>query len=148
MQHYPYILIALLGGIVIPIQIGLNASVSKITGNPLWASAISFMVGTAFLFVVLIVSRQPWPGTAAISAIPRFAWLAGVLGVIYVTSSILAAPKIGAALLISLLVAGQMGTALLLDHFGALGFPQNTISWGRVAGAVLVVCGVVLIRRF
>jgi bacterial/archaeal transporter family-2 protein len=37
--------------------------------------------------------------------------------------------------------------ALLLDHVGALGLPRDPLSVGRVAGALLVIAGVVLVRR-
>jgi transporter family-2 protein len=37
--------------------------------------------------------------------------------------------------------------ALLMDHFGALGLPREPINLGRVTGALLVVAGVVLVRR-
>jgi transporter family-2 protein len=37
--------------------------------------------------------------------------------------------------------------ALLLDHFGALGLPREPINLGRIAGAALVVAGVILVRR-
>jgi len=70
------------------------------------------------------------------------------IGAFYVTISILAAPKIGAAMLISLVVARQMTAAFLLDHYGAAGFPQHSTNFGRIAGALMVIGGVVLIRRF
>jgi transporter family-2 protein len=37
--------------------------------------------------------------------------------------------------------------ALLLDHIGALGLPRDPISIGRIGGALLVIAGVVLVRR-
>jgi bacterial/archaeal transporter family-2 protein len=37
--------------------------------------------------------------------------------------------------------------ALLLDQFGALGLPREPINLGRIVGAVLVIAGVVLVRR-
>jgi len=49
--------------------------------------------------------------------------------------------------LIALIVAGQMTGALLLDHYGALGFPERPVSAVRLAGVALVVAGVVLLTR-
>lgn len=145
---FVYIVLAFLGGAVLPTQIGLNTIVAKATASPIWASGVSFVVGTIAMFAYFVASRQPWPTVNAISTIPSYAWIAGFLGAFYVTISIIAAPKIGAALLISLVVAGQMTAAILLDHYGALGFPQHSINFGRIAGALMVVGGVVLIRRF
>jgi transporter family-2 protein len=46
----------------------------------------------------------------------------------------------------SLAITGQLGAALVLDHHGAFGFPVHPISFGRLAGGVLLLAGVVLIR--
>ena len=58
-----------------------------------------------------------------------------------------AAPRIGLASLITVGIAGQVAMAIWLDHVGALGLPRDPISLGRIAGAALVVIGVVLVRR-
>jgi bacterial/archaeal transporter family-2 protein len=57
------------------------------------------------------------------------------------------APALGAATLLSVAVAGQMTFALLLDHYGLVGFAVRPLSPWRIVGAALVVTGVVLIRR-
>ena len=44
-------------------------------------------------------------------------------------------------------LAGQLATALVIDHFGWLGLPVNPITWGRVAGVALLGIGVWLISR-
>jgi len=147
-MQYIYMTVAFFAGVVLPTQIGLNSIVAKTTSNPIWASGISFFVGTVAMFIYFIASRQPWPSIHAISTVPHYAWVAGFLGAFYVTMTIIVAPKIGAAMLISLVVAGQMMAAIALDHYGVLGFTQHSINWGRVVGTIMVIGGVVLIRRF
>jgi transporter family-2 protein len=68
-------------------------------------------------------------------------------GAIYVAVAAFAAPRIGLASLITIGIAGQIAVAIWLDHIGALGLPRDPISLGRIAGAALVVIGVVLVRR-
>jgi transporter family-2 protein len=55
-------------------------------------------------------------------------------------------PRLGAALVVALIVLGQMLGALAFDHFALLGVPENPISLTRLAGVALLVAGVVLIR--
>ena len=43
-------------------------------------------------------------------------------------------------------VAGQLAGSLLLDHFGMMNLPQQTLTAGRMAGAALVLAGVLLVR--
>jgi transporter family-2 protein len=45
-----------------------------------------------------------------------------------------------------LLVAGQMFGSIVFDHFGLMGVPVHPVSAVRIAGALLLVGGVVLIR--
>jgi transporter family-2 protein len=147
-MNYLFLTLAFLSGVVLPLQVGLNIMVGKASGNAIWAAAVSFVVGSAALLTYLLSTRQVWPGVNALAAVPAYAWGAGLFGAFYVSVSILAAPKIGAAMLITLVVAGQMVAALALDHYGALGFPQHSVNWGRIIGAMMVVGGVVLIRKY
>jgi transporter family-2 protein len=54
---------------------------------------------------------------------------------------------VGGAAFIALIVAGQMTGAMLLDHYGALGFPERPVTALRLAGVAMVVVGVVLLTR-
>lgn len=142
-----YTALAFLAGVALPIQIGINTTVARVS-SPFWASTISFAVGTAGLMLIILMTRQPAPTAALFASLPLWAWLAGVLGAFYVTVTIVAAPKIGAALLVTLVVAGQMSAALVVDHLGAFNFPVQSISPQRLLGAFLIVMGVLLIRKF
>ncbi len=70
----------------------------------------------------------------------------GVFGAVYVTASIAAVPRLGAATLIALVITGQMLTSLVLDHFGAFGLQEHGLTIWRAVGALLLIVGVVLIR--
>ena len=71
----------------------------------------------------------------------------GVLGAFFVTTVILSVQKIGSANMICLIVAGQLLTAMLLDHYGLLGFKLHQINGWRIAGGLLIVAGVYLIVK-
>jgi transporter family-2 protein len=49
--------------------------------------------------------------------------------------------------MICLIVAGQLLTAMILDHYGLLGFKLHQINGWRMAGGVLIVAGVYLILK-
>ena len=65
----------------------------------------------------------------------------------YVCCVIILAPKIGAANTLGLVVGGQMVLAIILDHFGLLGFAQHAVNMYRVAGTILLIAGVLLIVK-
>ena len=74
--------------------------------------------------------------------------MGGLLGAFYVLGSVVAAPKLGAATLVAVILAGQAVASLLVDHFGWVGFDENPITPGRLLGIVLVAAGVALVRFF
>ena len=140
------VLLVLFGGAMIALQAPTNAMLAKAGGSPVLAALISFAVGTAALLVAWLASGNR-PGASDFAGLPWHAWLGGLYGAFFVAIAAYAAPRIGIASLITIGIAGQIAAALWLDHIGALGLPREPISFGRFAGALLVIAGVVLVRR-
>ena len=87
------------------------------------------------------------PDVAATRALPWYAWLGGAYGACFVVAAAWGVPRLGVAMTITLMVGGQLLLSLALDHFGALGVPQQPLNLGRIAGVGLVLAGVLLVRR-
>ena len=141
------ILIAALGGAVLAVQVGVNVQLRNSLGDPITSTFTSFMVGAVGLLLYAFVTRAQWPNASSFSQVPAWQWAGGLLGAVYVVSTILVGPQLGAATLLSLVVAGQMITAMVLDHQGWLGFAQHAVNLWRITGALLLIAGTVLILR-
>jgi len=144
---YALILLAIVVGMLLPIQAGVNAQLRQAIGDPVMAACVSFMVGTGALLLTLAVTRPPLPSAEAVSRVPFGGWIGGVLGAVYVGMAVVLAPRLGAATLTAAVVAGQMLVSIALDHYGWVGFPEQPATLTRMAGAALVVVGVLLIQR-
>jgi transporter family-2 protein len=140
------VLLVLFAGGMIALQAPTNAILAKAGGSPVLAALISFAVGTLTLVLVLLASGNR-PRPVAFAGLPAYAWFGGAYGALYVAVAAYAAPRLGLAALITIGIAGQIAVALLLDQFGALGLPREPLNFGRIAGALLVIAGVVLVRR-
>lgn len=147
MQSLPLYLLGLGVGIGVVVQVGMNSTLRAILGSAIVAALISFVVGALALAAIAAVTREPLPVRAQLALVPAWAWLGGVLGAFYVVSSVIVGPRLGTATLVALVVLGQLGTSLLVDHFGWLGFAQHPITLVRLLGAVLLFVGVVLVVR-
>jgi transporter family-2 protein len=134
-------------GVLLPVQAGVNAQLRTSLGHPLAAALVSFLVGTAALGLGALAVRLPVPLVAAWSRSPWWHWGGGLIGAAYVAGAIVLAPRLGAATLIAAVVAGQMLASLLLDQFGWVGFPVHEVTPVRLAGAGLIIAGVVLVQR-
>ncbi len=142
------ILIVLAAGMLLPVQAGVNSELRKFIGHPITASAMQFLVGMVALIVVMIVLRAPLPEARRIASAPWWVWVGGLCGANYIVVSIFVAPRLGAATLIAVSVAGQMLVSLLLDHFGLIGYPIHPLNVWRAVGTGLLLAGVGLIQRF
>lgn len=139
-------ILVLLAGGLIALQAPTNAILARAGGSPVLAALISFVVGTLALLVVWGATGRR-SGATALAQVPWYGWAGGLYGATFVAIAAYAAPRIGLASLITIGIAGQIAMALLLDHLGGLGLPRAPINIGRVAGALMVVGGVVLVRR-
>lgn len=145
---WPYILLAIMAGFCLPTQAGINTQLNLWSGSTILTATISFAVGTVGLAIYALVLRTPWPTGGNIMNHPWWIWSGGLLGAFLVASTVVLAPRLGAASMISLVIAGQMLASLFLDHFGWLGYQVHPVSGLRLLGVVLLVGGVVMIRLF
>lgn len=140
------IAVVLAGGAT-ALQAPTNAKMMGAVGSPVNAAFVSFAVGTAALGILAVI-LQTRPDMVAARALPWYAWVGGLYGAIFVVAAAWGVPRLGVALTITLMVAGQLLIGLILDHFGAFGTAAHPLNLGRVAGVALVIVGVVMVRRF
>ena len=143
MDRLPFIVLVFAAGAAFPVQAVLNARLAQGVGGPLWASFVSFLVGTLVLGVVAYAAVGS-PRVLGALSWPWYLWMGGVIGALFVFSITLSTPSLGTAVVLSLIVCGQMLTALLLDRFGVL---QSVRPIGpfQGIGALLLVTGVMMI---
>jgi bacterial/archaeal transporter family-2 protein len=140
--------LAVIAGGVVAVQAGVNSQLRTVVGTPVQAALVSASITVVLLFVLATaIMRSAWPTREAVLAAPWWVWSGGLLGGIYLVAAVILAPRLGAGVLFALLIVGQVCFALVLDHFGILGFPERTISPLRVLGAALVIGGAVLVQR-
>jgi transporter family-2 protein len=147
MNKILWIILAFLSGCFLPIQAGLNTKLGKAGASPVYASLISFAVGVAALVFYVILTKETF-SWAGLKTAPAYAWIGGVLGAFYVTVIILSFPKLGPGLTFGLVVAGQMFISIFLEHFNILVEKPHPITYMRVIGVLLVIAGVIIIRKF
>ena len=139
------LLFVLLAGVGLAVQAPTNAALAKASGSVLLAALVSFIAGSVVLALTWAAIDRTAP--SALRGAPAWAWAGGLYGACFVAAMAYAAPRLGLATTLTIAIASQLATALLLDHFGLLGLKVAPISLGKVAGVVLVLAGVVLVRR-
>jgi bacterial/archaeal transporter family-2 protein len=142
------LLTALVAGMLLPVQVGINAELRNFVGHPILAATVQFVVGALALIAIFIAMGISLPHIGKVSAAPWWVWLGGLCGANYIVVAILVGPRLGASTLTAVTVTGQILVSLILDHIGAIGFPLHPVSGWRILGAGFLVAGLALIHRF
>ena len=145
---WPYVLFAFAAGAALPVQFGINAQLSSWLDSPVRAAFVSFLTGAIILAVAAALLFKPLPSGNRLGHAPWWVWIGGAFGAFYVVASIVAAPRLGAATVVAVIVAGQSLASVVVDHYGWVGFEPRHVSAGRLLGMALVGAGVALVRFF
>lgn len=137
-----FILLALVNGTITVLSRIVNAALAARVGS-LRGSLVNHAVGLGFAGLLLIAGLRT--GTFQWEGIPLVYFVGGCLGVLVVAASNYAVQHIGAVLFSVLLLAFQLLTSAVIDHFGLMGGDTIPLTGPRALGLVLLVVGAVLV---
>ena len=142
-----FYVLPVLAGVAMTIQSGINSQLRAAINHPFMAAFVSFFVGTIALILILLFSKQPAPPLAAYSAINWYKFSGGLFGVFVVTVTLLSVKEIGVANMFVLVIAGQLVTAVCMDHFGVLGLNAAPVTLQKLAGIIFLIAGAWLVNK-
>jgi len=143
-----HVLLALLAGAAIAAQAGLNASLGKQLGSPLYATIVAFGVGLGFTLLAVLGLVRQMPGELAVRTVPLYLWFAGgMISAFAIVSFYWLIPRMGIGTTLSFTLTGQLVLALVAGHYGWFQLPVVPISPTKLVGAAILLTGVVLINR-
>jgi len=147
LNRFVFLLLVAIGGAGLTLQMAWNARLRAATGSPILTTMISICVSFLSLALVWVSGAADRGSIPAFNSLPKWGWFGGVFAAYYLVASLIAIPKLGAAAVFSLVIAGQMVAALILDSTGAFGVARFSLSVSRVLGTVMLLIGVMLIQR-
>lgn len=125
----------LLAGILNAFQGSINSILGKKIGI-FEASLVNFSVGTAVLLVVTLIFGRGHFGL--LFSVPKWQWIGGILGAIYVTIVVLMVPRIGIASVLVMIIAGQLLMSAVIDNYGLFGSAVIPFDWKRLLSLILM----------
>jgi transporter family-2 protein len=140
--------VALLAGALITCQTGSNSQLKKSLSQPLPALIVNYLLGIMAVSMYAFFRRVSIPSLGQAGSAPWWGWIGGLFGAVYGLVAILLASQMGAATLTALVVTGQLVCAVILDHFGWLGFDAHPAGIWRMLGCVFMLVGLALIAKF
>lgn len=141
------VLLTVLIGTLLPVQAGLNAELTKILKHPFLGAFISFAMGALTLALIIIVQRAPVGDLKRIFSIPPQYFLGGMMGALFVGSSIFMIPRLGATTMMAAFVVGQLISSVIIDHNGWFNLPTYSVTPVRIVGIILLFSGLWLVVK-
>lgn len=147
MNQFSLSMLAILGGIFLAAQGGLNSNLGALLKNPLLASVVAFFSSTVFATAFILLSVKSYPNLADLKQIPIHLWFTGGLfSVLGISLYYYTIPKLGISTMISLGLFGQMAFSIIAGHFGWLNLPMEPITVKRGLGFIIMMLGIILIN--
>lgn len=144
MSNMMFMLMMFCAGITVAVQPSVNARLAQKVGI-IESACISFAVGTIALYLLLLFSGR---GTfRGVGETAWWEWTGGILGAIFVTTTIVVVPRIGTAAAMAAIIAAQLIAGIILDHFGFFGFQGTPMDAKRAVGVLLLLAGAMLVRH-
>ena len=136
---------AVIGG-VLAAQAPLNSQLGRSVGG-LQASVVA--LGVSFAAVLALAALTGGVGgLRRIGEAPlHVAFGGGLIGALYVGSIVWTVRALGAGGLTAVTIAGQLGLAIVIDHYGWLGVERSPVNAGKLAGVALLALGTWLVIR-
>lgn len=138
------IALTLMGGIVQPVQIAINTALRQAVQSPIASAVVSFTGGTLLLAVLVLAGTGGRAAPRDVFRAPRWVWLGGLVGAVYVSGSVILSPYIGLAAYSLAVAFGQVAGSMVVDHFGWMGMAKRELNPVRAVGAALLLVALVL----
>lgn len=138
------LLLAIIGGIAVTLQAQFMGLMDNNIGT---LESVFITYGSGGLLIGLTMLLLRGGNLSAWQSVPRYALLAGIMGLIIVGTIGYTVPRLGLVSSMTLIVAVQFLGAAILDHYGLLGATLRPLDWARTVGMAVVLLGVWLIVR-
>lgn len=140
-------LAAVLSGCLSAVVGAILASLGQVIGSAIQATTVLFAIATVVMIVFCCINGSVVKIKRAFTTdAPWWIWMGGILGAIIVYGNAWLIPLIGVSVFMMALLIGQFLLSLFMERNGWLGAPKKDISWVQIAGILIMLAGVFLIK--
>lgn len=139
-----YIALSTVGGILIPIMAALSGGLGRTIDSPWMAAAIVSGGGFALTLAFALLNGGATISWETLQQAKPAQLLAGAGFAFYLLSITWVGPRFGIGNAVMFVLAGQILSSAVIDHFGIFGAPQKPIDVLRAIGLVVMATGIVI----
>lgn len=136
------LVLAAVSGSFMAIQGTFNSVLGKIIGF-IESTFVVHLTGTILAGILILIMGNG--NFEKAGTVPWYAWSGGIVGVGIVLGVIGSISKLGVGLSTTAIIAAQLLTAYLIDHFGWFGMEKIPFDAGKLCGIILIITGAKLL---
>lgn len=144
---YVFVIVAVVIGSLMPVQAGLNAQLTQILRHPYLGAFISLTTGAIAVVLLVLMKGMGLQELRRLGEVPPHLFLGGILGAVFVGSSLFLIPRMGATPMIAAFITGQLLGSVLIDHYGLFGLSITPVNIQRIVGVFLLFGGLLLVIK-
>lgn len=137
---------AIVSGAFAAIQQAINSHLGVLLHSPAQGAFTSFFIGFISIMLFTIFHDQKLPLKTEFKKIKLWNLLGGILGSLFVFSSVIVVPHIGTGLTIMLSLLGQIIGSMLVQQFGLWHSIKLNLKLVQVIGVIVMICGLMIIK--
>ena len=137
-------LLALIAGMVMAIQSQINGGLGKKIGI-IESAFLNFALGTLVLLLILLFAGNGQ--ISAMTTVPKWQLIGGLLGTFFVIVQVLVVPKIGVSTTLLAVIVGQIILSVVIDHFGLFGAERRPVDMTKIAAVGLMFIALYLYNK-
>jgi bacterial/archaeal transporter family-2 protein len=139
------VIIGLIGGAAV----GIQGPIAGAMGQRIGSTASSFIVHLSGLIASgLYLLLRGGERISEWKTLPWYMLASGIFGLILYLTINVTMPRLGGAMMVTLIIAGQLAIGMLVDHFGWLGVPVHPVNLARLGGLTLLMVGGYIVGKF
>lgn len=146
---YYGVIVALIGGIFIAVQGGINGMMGNRVG--LFPTVIVPIITQFIILTTVVLVKRDLVGNILklkdIKFGVGFLIISALLGLGIMTTLTLSVMEIGPLVAFAIVILSQLFTSMIVEHFGLFEMAQKSISGYRVAGLLAMLLGIMLFNK-
>nr|WP_263323532.1 DMT family transporter [Neobacillus sp. Marseille-Q6967] len=137
------LIFAIIGGSLVSLQNIFNSKVNEQVGS--WTTT-TLVLGMGFLASLIMGLIFEGKQLFILQNMEPWYWISGLIGVGVVTCIVQGTRLLGPTYAISIIMASQLGFALLFDSLGWLGLDKVPFTFNQLIGVLVIIGGIVVFK--
>lgn len=133
-------------GMFSAMQQAINGRLGALLHSPVQGAFLSFGIGMVLIIAVTVFMTRDWPTVTTLKKVEPWAYFGGILGALFVLTTVISVPQIGTGLTIMIALVGQLIGSILVQQFGFWHANKAQVKAQQIIGILIMLVGITIIK--